>query len=420
VAPRADAAIGGNVVRVADGLGGSNGSPGSIGGPLDEAPTWQPRWTRHLVAICGGLGVGLLAYRYGVLPFVIENPVARSFLWVGVAFVAAARQSFRTGRGHVASGILTGERIVAGLGAAALSFGLAFVVAPPLGYLRLEPRPFPGFVLQLPAVGELKATPSGYAQGRKQLERPGGISAVIQVNWEAGGLFDDDDAAALGRMFATVFEGDASAVRVETRAVASAPAISKTWLVHAGSREIWMSVGICGGRRIVLTTTSEAWGLERLHARVLGSLRCQPDPAQETTLGDVPVVFDTDAGWSRIPSTSDQLQLTDGNVVVMARSIVGRGEPGEEDKFAELMSASVPGLHLGARDGDHWPAEFTIEGDKHRGWVRILDCPDRSQRLWLMSFGESSASAESLKFLRAARCRRADETPQHWPDLRAQ
>jgi hypothetical protein len=186
---------------------------------------------------------------------------------------------------------------------------------------------------------------------------------------------------------------------------------SRSWTEGVGGGSVWVTQLDCGTRRLTITTGGRSEGVEPLHKRIVGTLRCRPDPVKERATGDIPVVVDTADRWARLPRkdvrSNEDLQLTNGKSVFVARAVAGAN-------LDEVMAMVVQSpAHIGERQGDHWPLE--LNGNK--GFALAKVCPDLNVSLLLEWIPFKPDPGDGLALLRRARCRRRDEAPQVWPDL---
>lgn len=260
----------------------------------------------------------------------------------------------------------------------------------------LKARALPGFEVGLPA-GDVRENNLGYESGRLTVE-PAGGATTVQVGWEPGGSFDDQMVG--------------NPVREPVVVPGSAATRSST--VRTGSLTSWTTQIVCGARRVAITTAGEERGVESLHRQIAESFRCRVDPAREAAMEDVPVVFDLGAGWSRLPGTSSQIQLTDGTHLAIAQSIAGVDLEGSPGRWFQSTQA-FPGVHLGDRQGDHWPLEMDRDGRRATGWAQLRTCPERRLTVLLMWLTLGGGPDQGLPALRRARCRSQNEPPQVWP-----
>jgi hypothetical protein len=274
----------------------------------------------------------------------------------------------------------------------------------------LRTRALPGFDIDLPS-GDIKDVSSEYSHGRLTISPP---NFGVQVGWEPGTIKDldlDRVFNLLAPVLAEKLGGTAHDVRRNVY-VANADSLpSRSWTEGVGGGSVWMTQLDCGTRRLTITTGGRGEGVEPLHKQIVGTLRCRPDPAKERATGDVPVVVDTVERWARLPRkdlrTNEDLQLTNGKSVFVARAVAGAN-------LDEVMAMVVQSpAHIGERQGDHWPLE--LNGNK--GFAMAKVCPELNVSLLLEWISFKPDPGDGLALLRRARCRRRNEAAQVWPDL---
>ena len=398
------------------GSSGSNEGVGVAASSDDtDAPRARRRWD-YWMAICAGLSLGLLVHRYAVLPFVTDGFVPNALLWIALGLLAGARAAYKAGLGTVTSGIVTPARLAIAILAALVGAGAGFVIAPPLGFVALRTRALPGFEVSLPSPAPAADPKLGsYQHGRLDLKRPAGMAGAISIEWSPGGLFDDDEVEmtieALGAM-----GGPAHDVALDVEVPVSGGLPARSWSARVGENQVWMTQVRCGARRVQITTGAAPPGAKRLHRRVVGSLRCHPDPAAERSVGDIPVMLALGTGWSRVRSDANQLQLTDGADTVIAHAFLGH----PSDRIIKSLGKAMPALHVGTGDGNLWSISVDIDHGQHPGWLRLCDCNRDNQTLlliWIAGKPEPDLT-RGREIVQRARCRQPDERPQSWPDLR--
>jgi hypothetical protein len=304
----------------------------------------------------------------------------------------------------------------AGIALAALSVitAIVFTVARPLGFAPLRPRAFPGFTVSLPPGQDGRAPASEYRSGRITLEEALGVDGMVQVRWEPGALYARQELDLIVKAIAALLKATPHEVEGSGQEDASGTSQTRSWSLKPNGMRLWLTQLGCGGRRVLIVTAANLWGGGRLHHRIVGTFQCHPDPLLEKDLDDVPVVLDVGPGWSRMRTPPDQIQITDGAALVMARPLTGITEP--DGVVAALESGQVwPDLRLQERSGDHWPIDLKVDGDRWPGWLVLKTCADRPGALLLLFLSPAGRTEEGLALLQRSRCRRKDEAAQRWP-----
>jgi hypothetical protein len=265
----------------------------------------------------------------------------------------------------------------------------------------------PGFDVDLPT-GDIRDVSSEYSWGRLTISPP---NFGVQVQWEPGTIKNLDLNSVinqLGPTFAEKLGGKVHDVRRDV-SVANADSLpSRSWTEGVGAGSLWMTQLDCGTRRLTIVTgSSRGLGVQQLHERIIGTLRCHPDPSRDRAAGDVPVIVD--GRWARLPrkdlQPNEDLQLTNGKSLLVARAVAGAN-------LGEVIGLALPAQR--AQQGDHW----LIEIDGKKGVALAKVCPDLHVSLLLEWIAFKPDPEDGLAFLRRARCRRRDEAAQAWPDLR--
>jgi hypothetical protein len=304
---------------------------------------------------------------------------------------------------RVPRGVFWAAILVAVLGAAALVYMR-------IRTGRLEPHAFPGFELSVPP-GKLEGS-TAYARGRAQLNQM--PVRLMNIEWEPGGLLESEALEGMLRGFAVASNISAPPVRKEIVIPVPGAAATKSYLVSLPGMSIARTEMVCGVRLVTIMTIAHTGNPEETNRRVAPTFRCRLDPAQEQRVGEIPVVFDLGPKWFRLASDPQQVQLTDlASHVAIAQVNVGLNAKGA-DKFLTL-SGALPGLKVGARQGDSWPVSVEADGEALRGALQVRDCPEHNLTLlliWLTTGTDVDAAPAALDRMR---CRKPGEPAEGWP-----
>jgi hypothetical protein len=299
--------------------------------------------------------------------------------------------------------------LVAGyLGAAGVLVGAVIFAVKPLALLWLSTQNLPGFDVAVPS-GETTDRTVTYAVGRLTVHTTP-IESLVSVRWDP--LVLDEQAMTLRLSEEARADGGTLAMtelRLRDQRVT-------VWHLSVGA-EAWFSSVRCGGRQIAITTSGALRGAERLHQRIVKSLRCHPDPVGEANLGDVPVVLKLPPGYRRASAPVGELRFVSDRKEVTARSWAGHASPDEGARAIEESGVLGSDVHLGGREGKQFWFESAAPAHQQFGWVRSLDCPAWGGSVWLISISRISQvdAREGWEILRGARCRIAGERAPAWP-----
>jgi hypothetical protein len=294
----------------------------------------------------------------------------------------------------------------------ALAGGLGRYLAPRLRTTRLETRRLPGFALALPD-GKTVREDRDYVRGTLMIRGDGDVVVGAAWNPSDGSELSPDELAAMAQIFAggvgKMPQGKATATSV------AGPDGKPLGSLQIGD-DMWMTMAMCGARQVVITTIA-SHGSERLHRRVVSSLACTPDPAQEAAVRQVGSALVLDLpGWFATERTPERIQLSDGQAMVSLQTVPSNIEVGDIEKvFGPLMkSQGIVATFAPPRDG-RVTFSMKVDGTTAVGWVRLFHCPTRSEAV--IAFAETAAVAQSVHArIGNARCRTPGEAAQAWPD----
>ncbi len=333
-------------------------------------------------AACLGAALGLVAYRFGVMP-IGWNGDAKTVLEYGAPMLGiggwlAVRG--RTGRWPLAAMV---PALAAG---GALAFAAAYVFVPSPARAVLTTRELPGFAIDLPS-GDRRAEVLDYATGRLQLVDVAGAGGVLDVQWEPGEAIGPDDLALFGSAFGGLV-GGRGAHPMTMRGRDGKPI--DAFALDSAKGTILVAVLPCGARRFAIMVGGE--GAESLERRIVASVVCHPDPARERELDASPLAIDLPAGWKRVPGDPSLVQLTDGSSGLLLKTITATND--ERDLptvLTGIMRAMGQPLAIGDERGDSFPLSGTLDGQPVVGWVRVVPCGQKSVVVFEMSSDQTAA-----------------------------
>ena len=282
--------------------------------------------------------------------------------------------------------------------------------------LPLRRRALAGFEMGLPP-GKYVARPLPVYRSDDLAVHTWFDRLFINVSWEPGSLEDEKGMRMMAEGLARLVDAPSSAVRRDVVVAAPDGRPTRSWTMPLGGRGLaWGTVVACGGRRITVQTAGATGDLERMHRRIVATLRCRPDQAQEAKLSDIPLVVELPAGWSRLDGDPGTLALTDRRYLFLAFTAPGKVS---EEAAPMVVSALLGGeFAVGARQGSDWPFDSKTAGKLPPGWVSIRYCASLDLSLVVVATYRPEGSSQTAReLLGKARCRRPGERPQTWPLL---
>lgn len=281
----------------------------------------------------------------------------------------------------------------------------------PIESMRLIERELPGFSISLPFAEELPSD-RPYREGLFDLVDIGGQGGAIRVRWEAGKL-DEEMEEQAARAIAKL--SDVQLLPTE-RWPGPQGSIVSTFAMRSSSDWIWTSTMQCGGRKISVFSKGPV-AMGGLHRRILPTLVCRPEPANEAKLTALRWTIALPAGWSRGEAPPGRVRLTDGEREINVR---GGFDPSEHASVREMLGALLSQgdikITVGNWEGGRMSMQGTISGEPVFGWAWLVDCP--GDGLLLLAVAQDAAGAAELSELvtTKGRCLQADEEPPPWPE----
>jgi len=349
---------------------------------------------------CMGAAIALFVYRFVVMGLVWDSPTKHVLEIGAVALVIVGNQLRRkTSKDDYPVAWM----LVAAVLSFGVAFGICFAAITGVDDARLTTRELPGFSIGLPSGTEDK-TNTTYGDGAVQINAILGTGDVVRVGWEAGQIFDESAvdmvAKGLGAM--------AHSPLVHGTGPHGKPTIAFT--IDSTKGALHMIVTTCGVRRIMIMSTTE-----KLAQRMLATLQCHPDPAQEGAVDTVPWTATLPAGWYQLSAIKGQLWLTNGTDVLMARTVESMPDRAAAPHlFQQLMTAAGLDMTVDGWADDRYPLHATIDGKRYSGFIMPFDC--RSRAVLLLAFAADESTLEPLSALaKQSRCLAEGEAPPQWP-----
>lgn len=352
-----------------------------------------------------GFAAGVLLYRYGYLGLGYSGAMASVLTAVGGGGLVGGA-AIGKNRGRAPWWV-----VFPTLAAVAAGAGGAFLLAPPLARLELHQQPLPGLSIGLPAGYEPQKL--DYSTGKVQISRPGGFPAVLGVTWEPGPMLDGEDLSVASRSLALALSAK---VEPAPRELAVGDGIvSRTVLLAKDGAPGRFTNFACGSRRIALFTVGD--GSEKLHERILASVRCHPDPEQESATGEVPIELHLPEGWKAQPAEAGQQAYAsaDGASALMVRSLSGSVDADTVEKMLPALGTAMNGkISLSPRRTETgsqgartlWSGKMSADSDELDVLVSTWSCPARGNTLLAIYFHPAGTDeAPGVALLVDARCK---------------
>jgi hypothetical protein len=276
--------------------------------------------------------------------------------------------------------------------------------SPRIDDAKLTTRELPGFSIGLPAGTDAKSNLT-YSEGAVQINEVIGTGNVVRIGWEPGRMFDDSEV----EMIAKSFGAKRHSAFEHGTGPHGKPTIALT--VDTDKGAIRMIVTACGSRRIMIMASESS----ELAARMLATLSCHPDASKETAVDTVPWTTQLPAGWFSTPAMQGQVALTDGNDVMLARTVESMPDREGTPKLLQtLMNAAGVEMTVDAWADDRFPVHATIEGKAYVGFAMPINCQTRT--VLVLGFATDAAAADQVAAIaKHGRCLADGETPPAWP-----
>lgn len=373
-----------------------------------------PMVARYPIAAClWGIAVGLFAYRYGLLPLGWTSPWRHVLPGIAIGLSFGGRQLWREARDNGAMRPAAAPLVGAGLLGVALAFGAAYLAFPTLDRTSIAKRAFPGFELAIPS-GEIVTDVGDYTSGKLLQKNVGNAGGVVVVQWEPMSPMTPEEMKVIATMLGEALGNVQGEAKVTTLPGPDGKPVDS--IVFGGEDATFtLSLLRCGVRHVLVATGAKRDTMG-LHERIVASFVCRADPAKEATAEVIiPIVIDL-PGWYTEVREPDQIQLTDG----LTGNLTMRAVQGDAnvplDKLLKLsFQAAGIDVQVGARDGERVLLTLSEAGEQVHGWARLFKCP-RGTAMVLGLCNDQAVADALYREVESARCLRAGEAPQQWPD----
>jgi hypothetical protein len=373
---------------------------------------------RHLFAASAlwGVAFGLVAYRYGVLPFVWASnmkfivPGIAAGTFMGGLQLLRQRPRATTRRSEPYPIIAMFGLFAAGF---ALAFGVMYIAFPSLDRASLTKRALPGFSLALPS-GE-KTEQVAYVTGNVTLKRVGDGTGVVIVEWEPGTALSSDELRQMVPVFAKLITKNAGTTKViAIRGPDRKPL--DTLLFETDHVDLELTSLSCGVRHVLVATAATS-GLARLHQRIISSFQCHPDAAQEAQSGELPFPLKLDLpGWHVVSKDSEVTQIAHDSASMILRTLAPTPQTPNLAEFIsmtfEQMGAHVTILE---KNDDFIKVYLQDKDPTATGWIALVKCP-QAFALVLALVQSDAAGTELYARVKVARCLQPGEAPVQFPE----
>ncbi|HSD86471.1 MAG TPA: hypothetical protein VLB44_03115 [Kofleriaceae bacterium] len=368
-------------------------------------------------ALLWGLALGLVAYRFGVLPLILESRLTWLIPGLSVGLFMGGLQLFRQRPKRTRRSEPFPLMPMLGVGGAgfAMSFGIMYVAFPSLSRTPLTKRALPGFSLALPA-GE-STEQLGYPTGNVILKRVGDGTGVVMVQWEPGGAMTPEELQMIAPIAAKAITNEHGKAKVTT-IVGPGKKPTDTIVFDTDTVDMELSMLTCGVRHVLIASAAHT-DLAPLHQRIVSSFECKPDPAQEATAHELPFPLALDLpGWHLVASDGEVTQISSDNASLVLRTLPAMLAAPELTSFVGPAFEQA-GAHVTIVDQQKDFLKVRLEqgSDSGAGWVGMFHCPT-GIALVLGLANDDTVAMDVYNRVKATRCVKPGEPPTTWPESR--
>jgi hypothetical protein len=278
----------------------------------------------------------------------------------------------------------------------------------------------PGFSVDLPSVPGIKTVHEllDYQNGQVSLGGTIGGPLVVLVQWNPG---DKLDAKELEVLIGTLGETEHAPSTLVPGLLAGNGAAVDTVRIddRKKGRPALISQIPCGGRNILVASIHGPDPVP-MHRRIVGSLRCHPEPSAEATLHTTVIPLSLALpGWVALSRDQNQLMLSDGDKSVLMLQPMAASTPTEVlSALGPVLDRAFPGaLHVGEHSGDRVPLSGKLGGETVVGYARLIACPATKILVFELSSDEHAVQRLDTH-VASARCLGPGEPAPSWPDAK--
>jgi hypothetical protein len=316
-----------------------------------------------------GTAIGLLVYWLAVMGVTWPGPQKTALQIAAIVLVVIARQIVKP---------IETKRWPYGLAAVALIVGAGFGFGVAKGAIAtaanatLTARELPGFTVSLPDGNVTQNL--AYLDGSFKIENLAGTGANLQVQWEPGKMFEDDELTMLSAAITHAVE--ATLDGAPQRGTTAHGNKSVVLRAHGDKGDLVVTVIECGARRVTVMTVG-ASDTGTLHQRVVDSFVCHPDPKSDAEIGALPWTIDLPASWQKVQAPAGQahyLDTSNGSMLVIRGLSEAPDRNGLKALIEPVMAAAGMTVTLGAWSDDRFPMTATLQGQTMTGFVMPVTC----------------------------------------------
>ena len=373
---------------------------------------------RHLFAASAlwGVAFGLVAYRYGVLPFVWASKLQFIVPGLGAGCFVGGLQLIRQRPKPTRRSEPYPVMAMFGLFAAgfALAFGVMYKAFPTLDRTVLTERSLPGFSIALPR-GEKVADEVAYPTGKVMLKNVGDTRAVVIVQWEPGPTLSSDELRMVVPLFGKFITNAPGATKViSIRGPDRKPL--DTLLHDTDDVDLELTSMPCGVRHVFIATAASS-GLATLHQRIVNSFECHPDASQESQSGELAFPLKLDLpGWHLVSKDDQVTQISNDSASLALRTIAPVAHVPDLADFIsttfEQLGAQVTILE---KQDNFIRVKLQDADSTATGWIALIRCP-QAFALVMALVGDEVAGTELYARVKSARCLQPGEAPVQFPE----
>jgi hypothetical protein len=366
-------------------------------------------------ALLWGLALGLVAYRFGVLPFILASRLTWLVPGLSVGLFMGGLQLFRQRPKRTRRSEPFPLMPMLGVGGAgfAVSFGIMYVAFPSLSRTPLTKRALPGFSLALPAGDSTEQL--GYPTGNVMLKRVGDGTGVVMVQWEPGGAMTADELQMIAPIAAKAITKEHGTAKVIS-IVGPGKKPLETIVFDTDTLDMELSMLACGVRHVLIASAADT-DLALLHQRIVSSFECKPDPAQEATAHELPFPLALELpGWHLVARDEEVTQISSDSASLVLRTLPATlTMPDLASFIGPAFEQSGAHVTIVEKHDELIKVRLDEGSESGAGWVGLFHCPTGIALVLGLSNTDAIAM-EVYNRVKATRCLKPGEPPTTWPE----